>query len=68
MKDHITIVEVSPRDGLPELCGGAATADKILYIDGLVKAGLNNIECVAFTHPRHIPEHADAEMVMAGLT
>ncbi len=67
MKDQITIVEVSPRDGLPELFDRAASADKISYIEGLVKAGLKKIECVAFTHPRHIPEHADAEIVMAGL-
>lgn len=67
MKDQVTIVEVSPRDGLPELCGAAAVTDKISYIEELVKAGLKKIECVAFTHPRLIPEHADAEEVMAGL-
>ena len=67
MENQVTIVEVSPRDGLPELCSGAATADKILFIEGLVRAGLKRIECVSFTHPRHLPEHADAETVMAGL-
>jgi len=67
MKDQITIVEVSPRDGLPELCSAATVADKVSYIEGLAKAGVKKIECVAFTHPRLIPEHADAEKVMAGL-
>jgi hydroxymethylglutaryl-CoA lyase len=38
-----------------------------MYIDALISAGLKKIECVAFTHPRLMPEHADAEKVMLGL-
>ena len=67
MDDHATIVEVSPRDGLPALCGGTTTAHKIQYINALSRAGLKKIECVAFTHPRLIPENADAEAVMEGI-
>jgi hydroxymethylglutaryl-CoA lyase len=67
MKDRVTIVEVSPRDGLPALCGGTSTADKIAYINSLAQAGLKKIECVAFTHPRLIPENADAEAVLEGI-
>ena len=65
--DPVTIIEVSPRDGLPAVSGGTSTADKITYINTLVNAGLKQIECVAFTHPRLIPENADAEKIMAGL-
>lgn len=39
-----------------------------MYINSLVNAGLQNIESVAFTHPRLIPENADAEKIMAGIT
>lgn len=67
-EDHITIVEVSPRDGLPAIRGGTSTADKIMYINSLANAGLKKIECVAFTHPRLIPENADAEKIMAGIS
>lgn len=67
MEENVTIVEVSPRDGLPALTGAASSADKIAYITGLTQAGLKKIECVAFTHPRLIPRHADAEAVMNGL-
>ena len=66
-EDRVTIIEVSPRDGLTAVCGGTSTADKIAYINSLVHAGLKEIECVAFTHPRLIPENADAEKIMAGL-
>ncbi len=66
-KERIQVIEVSPRDGLPALRGGATTADKVKYINGLVSAGLRQIECAAFTHPRLIPENADAEKVMAAL-
>jgi hydroxymethylglutaryl-CoA lyase len=67
MEDHVTIVEVSPRDGLPALCGGTSTADKIMYINSLAQAGLKKIDCVSFTHPRLIPENADAEQVVEGI-
>jgi hydroxymethylglutaryl-CoA lyase len=67
MKEQVTIVEISPRDGLSSLYGGAVAADKVSYIEGLIRAGLKKIECAAFTHPRHMPEHADAELVMARL-
>jgi len=65
--DPVTIVEVSPRDGLPAISGGTSTADKIMYINRLANAGLKKIECAAFTHPRLIPENADAEKIMAGI-
>jgi len=66
-KDRIQIIEVSPGDGLPAVRGGAATADKIRYINSLIHAGLRQIECASFTHPRLIPENADAEKVMTAL-
>ena len=62
-----TIVEVSPRDGLPAIPGGSSTTDKIAYLNNLAEAGIQHVECVAFTHPRLIPENADAEQVVAGM-
>jgi len=65
--DNITIVEVSPRDGLPVACSGVSVEDKVHYIKKLAHTGLKYIESVSFTHPRLIPETADAEEVMARL-
>src|SRR5512145_131377 len=65
---QVRIVEVSPRDGLPEACKGLSTADKIKYINKLSQTGLRKIECAAFTHPRLMPEGYDAEKLVSGIT
>ncbi|MEE9914175.1 MAG: hydroxymethylglutaryl-CoA lyase [Deltaproteobacteria bacterium] len=65
---EVTIVEVSPRDGLPEVCNRLSTEDKIKYINKLSETGLQKIECVSFTHPRLMPEGYDAEKLIAGIT
>jgi hydroxymethylglutaryl-CoA lyase len=65
---QVTIVEVSPRDGLPAVCDGLSTADKIKYINKLSETGLRKIECAAFTHPRLLPEGYDAEKLIEGIT
>lgn len=65
--DQVTLVEVSPRDGLPAICGGTSTANKVMYINSLTESGLKKIECAAFTHPRLMPDNADAELVMSAL-
>jgi hydroxymethylglutaryl-CoA lyase len=64
LDDHVTIVEVSPRDGFSPLLGGRATPKKTAFIHRLAETGLKKIECVAFVHPRIVPENADAEKVM----
>lgn len=66
-ENSLTIVEVSPRDGLPEVCGGLSTEDKINYINKLSETGLKKIECASFTHPRLLPEGYDAEKLVAGI-
>ncbi len=66
--DQVKIVEVSPRDGLPEVCHTLSTADKIKYINKLSDTGLQKIECASFTHPRLMPEGYDAEKLVSGIT
>jgi hydroxymethylglutaryl-CoA lyase len=65
---EVTIVEVSPRDGLPAVCEGPSTADKIMYINKLSETGIKKIECVSFTHPRLLPKDYDAEKLIEGIT
>jgi hydroxymethylglutaryl-CoA lyase len=66
-RDAVTIVEISPRDGLPEVCPGSPMAEKIMYINKLSETGLEKIECVSFVHPSFLPEGYDAERLIAGL-
>ena len=65
MEDHVTIVEVSPRDGLSVFLGNKATRKKVSFINCLSETGLKKIDCVAFVHPRIVPENADAERVIS---
>ena len=65
---QVTIVEVSPRDGLPEVCKGLSTANKIKYINRLSETGLSKIECASFMHPRLLPRGYDAEKLITGIS
>jgi hydroxymethylglutaryl-CoA lyase len=67
-KEHVTVVEVGPRDGLQNEAGTVATADKIAFVDMLSAAGLPVIEVTAFVSPKWVPQMADAEQVCAGIT
>ncbi len=65
--NQVTIVEVSPRDGLPAVCDNLSTADEIMYINKLSETGIKKIECVSFSHPRLLPKNYDAERIAAGI-
>jgi hydroxymethylglutaryl-CoA lyase len=65
-KADVTFVDTSARDGLATV-DGVSTSSKASFINSLVQAGLKHIDCVAFTHPRMIPRHSDAENVMAAI-
>jgi len=61
----VTIVEVSPRDGLQNEPVVLPTEAKVELVARLVRAGARRIEAVSFAHPRLVPAMADAEAVMA---
>ena len=61
----VTIVEVSPRDGLQNEAVHLSTDAKVALLQRLVDAGLRRIEAVSFAHPGRVPAMADAEAVMA---
>ncbi len=63
----ITIVEVSPRDGLQNEDVVLGTAAKVDLVRRLVAAGLRRVEAVSFAHPKVVPAMADAEDVMAAV-
>ncbi len=66
--EHVTVVEVGPRDGLQNEKAQIATADKIAFVDKLTAARLPVIEVSAFVSPKWVPQMADAEQVFAGIT
>lgn len=79
MNDHmaelprqVRIVEVGPREGFQfEGIGQPqriSTADKIRLIDRLSSTGLTTIQVTSFVSPKAVPQMADAEAVVAGLT
>lgn len=64
---EVTLVEC-PRDawqGLPHII---PTEAKIRYLSGLVSLGFRHIDAVSFVSPKHVPQMADSESVMAGLS
>jgi len=65
---RVRVYEVGPRDGLQNEASPVATADKLRYLELLAAAGLREIEATSFVSARAIPQLADAEEVMAGLT
>lgn len=68
MPESVTIVEVAPRDGLQNEQRVLDAATKIELVDRLSNAGLPVIEVTSFVSPKAIPQLADAEAVMAGIT
>lgn len=64
---EITLVEVSPRDGLQNEKALISTADKVELISRAVTAGARRIEVASFVHPGRTPQMADAEAVIAAL-
>ena len=66
-RSDISVIEVSPRDGLHNEKIPLSVAQRIDLITQLGKAGAKRIEAVAFVHPTRVPQMANAEDVMAGL-
>ncbi|WP_255326497.1 hydroxymethylglutaryl-CoA lyase [Sphingobium sp. EM0848] len=63
----VTLVEVSPRDGLQNEKTILPTAIKVELIARAVAAGVKRIEVASFVHPGKVPQMADAEAVIAAL-
>jgi len=67
MTTQITVMEVSPRDGLQNESALLSTEDKLELIDRSLASGARRIEVTSFVHPRVVPQMADAEAVCQGL-
>ena len=68
MAIQVEMIEVGPRDGLQIDPLILPTATKIELIERLLACGLRRIEVTSFVNPRKVPQMADAEQVLAGLS
>ncbi len=64
---RVTVVEVSPRDGLQSEKAVVPTEAKVELIERLAAAGLKVIEATSFVSPRAVPQLADADEVLRRL-
>ena len=64
----IDICEVAPRDGLQSEPRLWSIDERVQFIDRLSATGVSRIEAASFVHPKRVPQMADAEAVMMGIT
>jgi hydroxymethylglutaryl-CoA lyase len=67
MSDTVTIVEC-PRDAWQGLRQVIPTDEKVRYLSRLISLGFRHIDAVSFVSPKHVPQMADSEAVMARLS
>lgn len=64
---RVTICDVGPRDGLQNQPLTLAPMVRAELVDRLAAAGVPRIEAVSFVSPRHVPQMAGAEEVVAAV-
>lgn len=65
--DKVRITDVGPRDGLQAWPVPVPTVSKIAMVNGLIAAGVPQLEVTSFVSPRAVPNMADAADVMASV-
>ncbi|MEM1388725.1 MAG: hydroxymethylglutaryl-CoA lyase [Pseudomonadota bacterium] len=63
----VTLVDVTPRDGLQSVGPFVATKHKLDLIARLVAAGYHTLEAGAFVSPKHVPQMRDAAEIASGV-
>ncbi|MCV2364208.1 hydroxymethylglutaryl-CoA lyase [Paucibacter sp. DJ1R-11] len=67
LPNHVTLVDVGPRDGLQNEKQAVSTEDKAQLVAMLQAAGLKEIEVTSFVSPKWVPQMADNTAVMAAI-
>ncbi len=65
--DSIEWCECWARDGLQSIATQIPTADKIEMLDGMMEAGIPEMEVTSFSHPKLLPQFADCVEVLQGI-
>lgn len=68
MNNDVTIVEVGPRDGLQNEKQNLSAPLKIELIERLANCGIPVVEAGSFVNPKWVPQMADTQAVLTGLT
>ena len=68
MSDQVRIIEMGPRDGLQNEKTQIGVAERIGFIKALLGAGLPTIEVGAFVSPKAIPQMANSDQVLRGVS
>lgn len=63
LPEKLTLVEVGPRDGFQNVKTIIPTEDKIQIINGMIAAGVREMEITSFVNPKWLPQMADAKEV-----
>lgn len=63
MDAEIRFFEVGPRDGLQNESRVLSCEDRVAMIEGLVSAGVRDVEIGSFVHPRWVPQMAQTDEV-----
>ena len=64
----VTIIDVSPRDGLQNDSNVIETSEKAKLVEMLVDAGISKVEVTSFVHPKKVPQMADADDLLTEVT
>ncbi|SLJ83617.1 hydroxymethylglutaryl-CoA lyase [Psychrobacter sp. DAB_AL43B] len=65
--DHVSIVDVSPRDGLQNESKTVPTAIKQTLIEDLIAAGIKKLEVTSFVSPKWVPQMNDNSALLDAL-
>jgi len=68
LPEHVTVVEVGPRDGLQSFERWVSTDDKVALVDCLSDACFPVVEAASFASPRVVPHLRDAVEVLERIT
>ncbi len=70
MKNHsrITIMETGLRDGLQIVEKYVTIQDRLTVINGLIDAGIKNIQVTSLVNPKKVPQMLEAEKLIKRLT
>jgi len=65
---EITIMETGLRDGIQVVEKYVPIKDRVVIVNGLIDAGIKNIQIVSFVNPRKVPQMSDAEDLISRLS
>ncbi|MEM6484088.1 MAG: hydroxymethylglutaryl-CoA lyase [Pseudomonadota bacterium] len=68
LPQQVTIIEVSPRDGLQNESTALPLGRKVKLVESLAQAGLRHIEAGSFVNPQRVPPMADSDELFSAIT